>query len=159
MAEAVTLELSDDVVRQARESAHRTGRQIKDVLADWISRGAASDDTTRLVAGGSYPIYTPYGNEAATQGLLDALNAAEEAAHPGNQQTNYLCYSIRGVPGATHVRGATAKGVRLLVSLVLKRVAKPNQSSSSTDITNHIYLTDTGCPSAWNIIRPHERNP
>lgn len=85
MAEAVTLELSDDVVRQARESAHRTGRLVEDVLTDWISRGAASDDTTRLVPGDAYPIYTPYGNEAATQGLLDALHAAE-MAHPGNQE-------------------------------------------------------------------------
>lgn len=75
MAEAITLELPDEVARRAREAARRTGRQIEDVLTDWISRGAVSDDTTLLVPGAAYPIYTPYGNEAAAQGLLDALKA------------------------------------------------------------------------------------
>jgi len=81
MAEAIMLELSDDVARQAREAAHRTGRQMEEVLADWIRCGAASEDTARLITDAEYPIYTPYGNEAAAHGLLDALNAAR-LAHP-----------------------------------------------------------------------------
>ena len=80
MAEAITLELSDEVARHAREAAWRTGRRMEDVLADWISRGAMSDDTALLVTGAAYPIYTPYGNEAAAQGLLDALKE-EAGAH------------------------------------------------------------------------------
>lgn len=81
MAEAITLELSDEVARHAREAARRTGRQVEDVLTDWISRGAVSDDTTLLVPGAAYPIYTPYGNEVAAQGLLDALKAEGVGAH------------------------------------------------------------------------------
>ena len=76
MAEAVTLVLPDDVAHQARETARRTGRPMEEVLADWIRRGAASDDMASLAPGVEYPLYTPYGNEAAAQGLLDALHAA-----------------------------------------------------------------------------------
>ncbi len=81
MTEAITLELSDEVARHAREAARRTGRQLEDVLTDWISRGAVSDDTTLLVPGAVYPLYTPYGNEAAVQGLLNALKAEDAGAH------------------------------------------------------------------------------
>ena len=77
MAEAVTLELPDAVAHRARETARRTGRPMEDVLTDWISRGAAGDETTWLRPDAAYPIYTPYGNEAAAQGLLDALDAAK----------------------------------------------------------------------------------
>jgi hypothetical protein len=76
MAEAVTLVLPDEVARQARETARRTGRPLEEVLTDWIRRGAASDDTTSLAPGVEYPLYTPYGNEAAAQELLDALHTA-----------------------------------------------------------------------------------
>jgi len=38
MAEAITLELPDEVAHRAREAARRTGRQMEDVLTDWISR-------------------------------------------------------------------------------------------------------------------------
>ncbi len=77
MAEAITLALPDDVARQAREIARRTGRPMEDVLTDWIRQGAAHDDSTLLESGTSYHIYTPYGNEAAAQALLDALHEAE----------------------------------------------------------------------------------
>jgi hypothetical protein len=80
MAEAITLTLPDDVALQARETARRTGRQMEDVLTDWIRRGAARDDATLIESGAAYPIYTPYGNESAAQGLLDALRAAEAPA-------------------------------------------------------------------------------
>ena len=79
MAEAVTLELPEDVARQAREVSGRTGRQMADVLTDWLRWGAASDGTMLLMPGTEYPIYTPYGNEPAAQGLLDALHAEEIA--------------------------------------------------------------------------------
>ncbi len=80
MAEAITLELPDEIAHRAREAARRTGRQMEDVLTDWISRGAVSDDTTLLIPGATYPIYTPHGNEAAAQGLLDALQTEGFAA-------------------------------------------------------------------------------
>lgn len=86
MAEAVTLELPDEVVRRAREAAQRTGRRIEEVLAEWISRGAASDDTTLLLPGAEHPIYTPYGNETAAQGLLDALHEAEASRTSDGEQ-------------------------------------------------------------------------
>jgi hypothetical protein len=86
MAEAVTLVLPDEVARQARETARRTGRQMEEVLTDWIRRGAMSDDMASLAAGVEYHLYTPYGNEAAAQGLLDALHAASAAQTPDQEQ-------------------------------------------------------------------------
>ena len=85
MAETITLELSDDVLRHARETARRTGRQLEDVLTDWITRAAAGEETTLLIPGAAYPIYTPYGNEAAAQGLLDALTSSEAAGRTPDQ--------------------------------------------------------------------------
>ncbi len=35
MAEAIALEPPDEMVRRAREAAHRTGRQMEDVLTEW----------------------------------------------------------------------------------------------------------------------------
>ena len=55
MAEAITLELPEDVARQAREVAGRTGRRMADVLTDWLRRGAARDGTALLVPGAEYP--------------------------------------------------------------------------------------------------------
>jgi hypothetical protein len=59
---------------------------MEDVLTDWISRGAVSDDTTLLVASAAYPIYTPYGNEAAAQVLLDALKVGAPGVHVTDQE-------------------------------------------------------------------------
>ena len=56
MAEAVTLVLPDEVARQARETARRTGRRMEEVLTDWLRRGAASADMASLVAGVEYPL-------------------------------------------------------------------------------------------------------
>jgi hypothetical protein len=77
MSELVTLELPEDVVRRAREVAHRTGRRPEGVLAEWVERGAGADTAieVELRTGDAYPIYTPYGNEAAAQALLDVLAA------------------------------------------------------------------------------------
>jgi len=86
MAEAITLELPEDVARQAREITRRTGRPMADVLTDWLRWGAASDGTTLLKPDTDYPIYTLYGNESVAQGLLDALHAEETAAHTDDPQ-------------------------------------------------------------------------
>ena len=85
MAQTVTLELSDDVARRAREAARRTGRRLEDVLAEWIGRAAASEETMLLMPDSAYPIYTPYGNEAAAQELLDALTSSEAAGRTSDQ--------------------------------------------------------------------------
>jgi hypothetical protein len=73
MAEKVTLELSEVVTQRARETAQRTGRSFEAVLAEWLERGAEGE---RLAHGAEYPIFTPFGNEAAAQTLLEVLNAA-----------------------------------------------------------------------------------
>ena len=82
MPELVTLELSEDVVQRARQTADRTGRAVEGVLAEWVERGAvALAEIPGGVAGtpaqGAYPVFTPYHNEPAAQVLLDALRAAE----------------------------------------------------------------------------------
>ena len=85
MAQTVTLELSDDVARRATEAAHRTGRRLEDVLTEWIGHAAASEETMLLMPGSAYPIYTPYGYEAAAQELVDALTSSEAAGRTSDQ--------------------------------------------------------------------------
>jgi hypothetical protein len=41
MSEVLTLELPDNVVRQARALAAAANRRVEDVLVEWIERGAA----------------------------------------------------------------------------------------------------------------------
>jgi hypothetical protein len=79
MAEAVTIELPEEITRQARAIARRTGRLMEDILTDWLRQGAVSDGSIRL-PDSEYPLYTPYGNESVAQGLLDALHAEETKA-------------------------------------------------------------------------------
>lgn len=80
MPEVVTVEVSEDVARRARETAQRTGRQIEAVLAEWLERGAASEDVSPIQAAVAYGVHTPYGNEAAARVLLDVLRAADRAS-------------------------------------------------------------------------------
>jgi len=75
MTEKITLELSDNVVQQARITAERTGRAFEQVLADWIARGAQLDPESLILHGEEYPIYTPFGNEEAARVLLETLKA------------------------------------------------------------------------------------
>jgi hypothetical protein len=41
MSTRVTLEIPEDIERDAREVAERTHQRIEDVLTDWLGRGAA----------------------------------------------------------------------------------------------------------------------
>jgi len=75
MAEVVTLTVPDGVAQQAKEAARLTGQSPEAVLAEWLLRGAPDDESISLMSSVEYPIYTPYGNEAAAQILLDYLNA------------------------------------------------------------------------------------
>jgi hypothetical protein len=72
MATTITLELPDEVARRAQAVAERTGRPLGEVLADWLGQAAALD-AANLHPEAIQPIFTPYGNEAAAQSLLDAL--------------------------------------------------------------------------------------
>jgi hypothetical protein len=81
MSERVTLEVSESVLQRAKEAAQRTGRPLEAVLADWLERGAAGEDVSPWLPRGAYPVFSPYGNEAAAQVLLDVLKAAEAEAH------------------------------------------------------------------------------
>jgi hypothetical protein len=75
MVEKVTPELSEEVVQRAHAAASRTKRALEEVLAEWTTRGADYDVGSLIVPGVEYPIYTPFGNEAASQVLLEALKA------------------------------------------------------------------------------------
>lgn len=41
MSQPVTIELPDELVRQAQTIAEKTHRQVEDILVEWIGRGAA----------------------------------------------------------------------------------------------------------------------
>jgi hemerythrin len=66
MTERIILDLPDDITHRAREKARRTGRQLEDVLTDWIKQGVSDQDSEIL----EYPIYTPLGNEDAAEILM-----------------------------------------------------------------------------------------
>jgi hypothetical protein len=41
MSESVTIELPDDLARQAREVAAQTHRRVEDILIEWLGHGAS----------------------------------------------------------------------------------------------------------------------
>ena len=84
MSEIVTLELSEEVAERAREAARRTGRPLEEVLKEWLTRAAQSEDSGELPPNIEYPVFTPYGNEAAAQVLFDVLKAAESQDKKAN---------------------------------------------------------------------------
>jgi plasmid stability protein len=86
MAEMVTLELSQAVVERARQTASRTGRSVEAVLTEWLERSVLSEDVMDLMAGAEYPIYTPYGNEAAAQTLFEALQESAAIDNDENKE-------------------------------------------------------------------------
>ena len=75
MIESITLELPEELLARAREAAKANNQPVEVILAGWIERGALSQDTTLLLSGVEYHIFTPYGNERAAQVLADFLNA------------------------------------------------------------------------------------
>src|SRR5687768_4475977 len=78
MSITVTLELSEKVIERAREAAERTGQEIEAVLAEWLENLTASEDKLPFERGATYPIYTPYENEAAAQVLYDMLKEGKD---------------------------------------------------------------------------------
>lgn len=77
MSEIITLELAETITERARETAQRTGESLEAILMRWLERGADIDLASDLIPDTEYPIYTPYGNEAAAQILTDFLNQTE----------------------------------------------------------------------------------
>ena len=67
MSETVTLGIPEAVAARARAAAERSGQPLEAVLTAWLERGAEQDVSVWLTPGAEYPIYTPYGNEAAAQ--------------------------------------------------------------------------------------------
>ena len=85
MTQTVTLELPDELVRQAKEAASHSGRPLETILTAWLQRGAIGEDTTLLTEGVEYPIFTPFGNEALAAQMLELLKEAEEADRKSDQ--------------------------------------------------------------------------
>jgi hemerythrin len=77
MTQQVYLELSDEVIQKAQQSAERTGRSFEIVLREWIERGAANEDSTVLMSDVEYPVYTPLGNDEGAKTLSDFLNSSK----------------------------------------------------------------------------------
>lgn len=80
MTERVTLDLPDEIAKQARKKANELGQPLEAVLTEWIKQAAA--DFIFPAPGVEYPIYTPFGNEAAAKILHDILKVAEAADKP-----------------------------------------------------------------------------
>lgn len=78
MSESITLELPEEIAERARETAARTGRSLEVVLTYWLERGAAAETVAPLVPNVEYPIFTPFGNEAAAQILFDVSTLGKQ---------------------------------------------------------------------------------
>lgn len=78
MSEMITIELPDELAERVRKLAQ--GRPIESLLTEWIEQ-AVSD--MNLMSNAPYPIYTPYGNEAAAKVLSDYLNTFEDTDPQG----------------------------------------------------------------------------
>ena len=85
MAENVTLELSDEIARRAREEAHATGRRIEEVLTAWIEHGVDTEPDGQMFPVVEHTLLTPYGNADAARILLEVLCAAERAGNSEGQ--------------------------------------------------------------------------
>lgn len=85
MAVTITLELADEVAQRAQAVAQRTGRSLAAVLAEWLGQVAALD-AAGLAPGMTYPVLTPYSQDAAARVLLEALEADVAAGPPLGQR-------------------------------------------------------------------------
>ena len=61
--------------RQAQAAAQPAGYSVEAVMVERIIQGAAHDASILPSAGVEYPIYTPYGNEAAAAIMLNAAES------------------------------------------------------------------------------------
>jgi hypothetical protein len=77
MPQTVTLELSDNTLRRAEETAQRTGRTLEAVLAEWIDRASANEAISHLTPDSNLHIYTPFGGEDTAQALFDFMKSEE----------------------------------------------------------------------------------
>ncbi|HLY29052.1 MAG TPA: hypothetical protein VKQ72_22090 [Aggregatilineales bacterium] len=78
MAYTISLNLSESIIEQARETARRTDRSLELVLAEWIERGSAEDNLINELVKTEHHLYTPLGGEDTAQALLEYLNSLED---------------------------------------------------------------------------------
>jgi hypothetical protein len=78
MSISVTLQVSESVLERARDEAARTGQEVEIVLSEWLEKFANEDEKLPFERGVTYPIYTPYGGEAAAKVLYDMLEAGTD---------------------------------------------------------------------------------
>ena len=79
MVQKITLDLSDSAIQHAEAIAHRTGRPLEAVIADWVEWGAAHADLTALASTEQY-LYTPLGGAETAQALYEFLKSQESTA-------------------------------------------------------------------------------
>ncbi len=77
MTSAVTLEVSEAIMRRVQEVAQQTGRPIEVILQEWLELGAVF-----VTEGAEYHIYTPFFDENgdAARSLQAMLDAAKGQA-------------------------------------------------------------------------------
>lgn len=85
MAVTITLELTDEIAQRAQAAAQRTGRSLAAVLAEWLGQVAALD-AAGLAPGMTYPVLTPYDQDAAARVPLAALDADAATRPPVGQR-------------------------------------------------------------------------
>jgi hypothetical protein len=79
MSVSVTLQLPEKVVRQARDKAERTGRELEAVLSEWIERGSRVNVTSVSSDAEELVVYTPFFENDAlvAQKMLEGLERAK----------------------------------------------------------------------------------
>lgn len=77
MSHAITLDLPENTLQRAQETAQRTGRSLEMVLTEWVERGSAQEEAMISLLNTSHRLYTPLGGEATAHALLDYLNSQQ----------------------------------------------------------------------------------
>lgn len=87
MPEPITLELSEATFSRVQQLADRAGQTVETLLTSWIEHNATvAEDIYPLVAGATYEIVTPLGNDAAAAVLLQTLLGGEKAIRTENSE-------------------------------------------------------------------------
>ena len=116
MSEVLTVELPDELARQARALATATNRRLEDAVLDWLRQAIAEPAVESLADDALLALCESTFQEAEQDELSDLLSRAREGDldADGRQQLDHLMAAYRRgiVLKARAMKEASARGLR-----------------------------------------------
>jgi hypothetical protein len=116
MAEIVQIELSEDIAKQAREVARRTGKRLEEVLRIWIKQAAENAPVDTLPDDQVLALADMMMSEREQREMSKFLEAQREGrlsqAHQARLDTLLSLYRQGMVRKSEALRVAVARGLR-----------------------------------------------